>query len=503
MVVATKRPVAGERERAKKQSESNSQLYHDANSKSQSPPPSSNSIGGRKAIDADPAQIANDFLTAHSVARLSCIRYWNGSWWLWSDGCYREMEEFELRALVVTHFKRGWAHVKREHVSNVVEHLRAALFLPSNIQPPVWISTENPPFEPHECFATATQIVHLPSLASNTSQFSVPASPAFFTLSAADFEVTNIAQIPHLWLAFLEQVWPGDQQSIDTLQEIFGYILTADTRQQKILSLIGPKRSGKGTIVRILRKLIGENNVAGPTLSSLSTQFGMSALIGKTLAVISDMRMSGRVDSEAIVERLLAISGEDKVSIDIKHRPAIHCQLPLKFLLLSNEIPRLSDATATIVSRFIMLRTTHSFYGREDTDLLDKLVGELPGIFAWAVEGSRRLRERGHFVQPASGQKLIDDMTNLASPVMAFVQERCALESNSSISKQGLYDEYNVWRNAHGIDHKLSQPVFGRNLLSAYTQISEVRPRTDAGSRERHYTGITLKDSCTESGSGF
>ena len=53
------------------------------------------------------------------------------------------------------------------------------------------------------------------------------------------------------------------------LQEWVGYLLTQDTRQHKILLIVGPPRSGKGTIGRVLRELLGHENVVGPTLSSL------------------------------------------------------------------------------------------------------------------------------------------------------------------------------------------------------------------------------------------
>ena len=49
----------------------------------------------------------------------------------------------------------------------------------------------------------------------------------------------------------LDQLWAGDSESIAALQEWFGYCLTNDTRQQKILMIVGPKRSGKGTIARV------------------------------------------------------------------------------------------------------------------------------------------------------------------------------------------------------------------------------------------------------------
>jgi putative DNA primase/helicase len=52
---------------------------------------------------------------------------------------------------------------------------------------------------------------------------------------------------PLEWLSFLARLWPDDAQSIDALQEIFGYVLTSDTSQQKAFLIVGPPRSGKGT----------------------------------------------------------------------------------------------------------------------------------------------------------------------------------------------------------------------------------------------------------------
>src|SRR5262249_20330824 len=111
-------------------------------------------------------------------------------------------------------------------------------------------------------------------------------------------------------------LWKNDRPSIDLLQEWFGYCLTPDTRIQKMLMMIGPTRSGKGTIGRILRALVGPGNVAGPTLSSLGGTFGLQPLLGKSLSIISDARLSGRSDTAQVVERLLSLTGEDALTID-------------------------------------------------------------------------------------------------------------------------------------------------------------------------------------------
>ena len=82
-----------------------------------------------------------------------------------------------------------------------------------------------------------------------------------------------------------------DREAIDTVQEVFGYCLTADTRQQKAFMLIGPKRSGKGTIARVLTHLVGLQNTVAPTLAGLGMNFGMAPLIGKRVAIVRRLRV--------------------------------------------------------------------------------------------------------------------------------------------------------------------------------------------------------------------
>src|SRR5262249_22423601 len=150
--------------------------------------------------------------------------------------------------------------------------------------------------------------------------------------------------------------WPGDPEAVALLQQWFGYCLAPDTSQQKILLVVGPKRSGKGTLARVLRRLVGEANAAGPTLAGLATNFGLQALLGRTVAVVSDARLSGRTDAAVVTERLLSISGEDAVTIDRKYLSHVTTRLAVRFVILTNELPRLADSSGALVGRLLVLR---------------------------------------------------------------------------------------------------------------------------------------------------
>ena len=178
--------------------------------------------------------------------------------------------------------------------------------------------------------------------------------------------------------------------------------------------------------------MVGRKNCAGPTLNSLSNEFGLAPLIGKPLAVISDARFAGR-DASVVVERLLSISGEDTLTVNRKYRDQWTGKLPSRLHVLSNELPKLGDASTAIVGRIILLLLSKSWLGRENHELESILQQELSGILNWALEGLHRLTavNGNKFTRLASGEETITAMRDLASPVAAFVRERCEIKMRS------------------------------------------------------------------------
>lgn len=155
-------------------------------------------------------------------------------------------------------------------------------------------------------------------------------------------------------------------------------------------------------------------------------------------------------------------------------------------------LPKLSDSSGALPGRMILLRLTQSWYGREDTALTDRLLTELPSILLWAIEGWRRLRERGRFEQPDAGKGMIGELADLASPVGAFVRERCRVAPGAYIERAALFDAWKRWCEEQGRVHPGDAATFGRNLRAVFPALGDAYPRTDEG-RVRVYEGICLK----------
>lgn len=89
-----------------------------------------------------------------------------------------------------------------------------------------------------------------------------------------------------------------------------------ETKYQKAVGLIGPPRSGKGTIGRVLKGLLGSTGYVAISLQNLGDDFGMANLIGKKLALVPDVKLDRRMNITKIMERLLTTIGEDDQTIN-------------------------------------------------------------------------------------------------------------------------------------------------------------------------------------------
>ena len=219
----------------------------------------------------------------------------------------------------------------RHKITDVADALRAICVLPADVDQPGWLDGA----------AETGVIVSVKNgLLDVERRRLMPHTPNFFNQTSTPFNYVPDAPAPQRWLGFLEQFGRRSQTAIDVLGEWFGYVITGRTDLHKIMLMVGPTRGGKGAIARVLTDLIGRKNVAGPTLNSLSGEFGLAPLIGKPLAIISDARFSGR-DASVVVERLLSISGEDTLTINRKYRDQWTGKLPSRLHVLSNELPSL------------------------------------------------------------------------------------------------------------------------------------------------------------------
>jgi putative DNA primase/helicase len=437
---------------------------------------------------------------------------WQGTAWQWRRGRYHEVRPDELRA-VVGGFTDNWFAInaeveysriedpddrakfkKRPASASTVQSVFQAfnsltvageMDLPTM---PGWINRVAIDWEPVETIALRNCLLNVRT--SETREL----TNRWFSRTRSNAEWHGPDAACPSWMQFVDSAFQGDLYSILLLQMWFGLCLTSDTSYQKILAMVGPPRSGKGTINRVLRAMIGDDSVVSLGLGDLGREFGLEKLIGTPVAVMPDVRFGARDNLSDAIERLLSISGEDEIRIARKYQSDWSGRLPTRLIMASNEMPRLPDAAAALPTRLLVLQFTESYVGREDGTLHDRLMAEMPGILAWAVQGYAELCKLGRFPDNTATVDAVEEAKEIGSPIHAFVNEclNVTYDESDGVELSALYHVYQAW--CHEMGHKqATQLTLRKQILDLNPKLRIRRAGPKSGTRVRKIDGVTMK----------
>ena len=453
--------------------------------------------------DVAPLRLAERYVRAEvldAAGRPTLLRH-AGQWYRHIAGRYEVLEEQELdgelwRFLDHVRVRAPGAPgepdrltpllVTHERVVGVRRALHTRDLLPRvTVAPPAWLS-DDPGWAPLATLACPNGIVHL------GDGTLTPPTPALWATQRLAVPYEAHAPAPTAWLRFVDEVFAGDAAAIAGLQELMGYLLTPDTGRHKLFLLVGPPRSGKGTIARVLRGLLGAGQVAAPSLADLERPFGLATLLGKSLAILGDARLGERRGGGELEARLLSLSGEDALDIARKYLPTITVVPTARVLIISNQVPAFVDASGALAARFVVLRTRRSFVDREDLTLDARLRAELPGILPWAIAGWRRLQGAAGFTTSAAVAADHQDLRGLASPIATFVEAHLRVDAAGEAAVDAVFACWRRWCAATGHPWPGSVQALGRDLRALLGEV-ELSQRGSGQARVRVYRGIALR----------
>ena len=277
---------------------------------------------------------------------------------------------------------------------------------------------------------------------------------------AVDYDPAAVAPA---WLAWLADIFQTEPERIGLLQEIMGWTLCRDNLGiEKAVIMVGPSRSGKGTIIRVMQALL--QGAAGvfhlPQLDSGKVLASMRAC---NVAIDPDTASPAKVNARQIVGLFKAVTANEPISVQLLYtQKTWQGPLDCKLLLAANSVPTLWDDSAATAHRWIPIVFNLSFLGKEDPTLAKRLIAELPGIAAWALVGLQRLMAQGRFTLPESSRIELENMIQSGSPVEQFIDDCLTFGADHRIADATIWTAYGAWiaRTGH-------EGMTRRNLMKA------------------------------------
>ncbi len=210
------------------------------------------------------------------------------------------------------------------------------------------------------------------------------------------------------------------------LQVLIGLALTGFTEQIAVI-LKGEQANGKSVLLTVLEALLGPFSGRIPfralaarayTSDPESPTPALDGLRGKRLVMASEIESGTTMSAET----LKAITGGEKLSTRGLHRDPSTWLPQFLILIATNFFPMPRDAgDPALWRRLKVVPFMRVFRDHErDTRLEDKLLAELPGILAWAVQGTVRYFAEG-LVEPAAVTVASNTYRETANPLYGFL----------------------------------------------------------------------------------
>lgn len=310
-------------------------------------------------------------------------------------------------------------------------------------------------------------------------------SPALGAMTKLPIVYDPIAK-PHSFRQWLADVLGDDEQLHRHVWEVIGYLLMTGNPLQKIFLLFGEGGNGKGTLLRVIRLMLGRESYSSISMHQLvDDRFATAGLYGKVANISGDLSSRFLSDPQILKE----ITGGDSINASRKFGHSFEFVPYAVPIFASNEVFRTSDSSAGWRRRWEVIEFNRSVVGLGAFDE-QLLFDDIPGIFNYAMDGLRRLMERGRFDPPQAAQDATSRLHDSADPLMLWLDDDdgvCQSPEESSPCAD-VYRKYAAWCRRNGYSAMASGP-FGQRLKQL--GITKTRPRLGS-SRSWHYVGISV-----------
>jgi len=266
----------------------------------------------------------------------------------------------------------------------------------------------------------------------------------------------------------------GDQYMKNLIYEMLGYSLFKDKNLiGKFFIIIGNKENGKSVFLRYVTGTFGNENIMSLDLKDLGSRFATTLMKDKIFNLGDDIS-SNYIDETDILKKV--VTGEN-MFVEEKGKQGKSESYNITLIFTANKIPRVKDPTGAVLRRAMILMFTNDFsVGSPERDerILEKIRGteEKEGLLRLAIEGLKRLSERGYFEENEEIRKNLMEFDLDNNPIKAFDLDMKLSQSNNwyiGKTTKEVYRQYEFWCIENDV-----RPLNRRNFTTDFKSLNNV-----------------------------
>ena len=285
-------------------------------------------------------------------------------------------------------------------------------------------------------------------------------SPVIRTPDGDDWDVES-------WFESLSD----DPEVVDLLWRICGAVLRPYVRWNKsawFFSELG--NNGKGTLVALLRYLLGEQGYHSLPLADMGKDFMLEPLTRANAIIVDENDVGQYIDKAA---NLKAIITNDVLMINRKNKTPISYQFWGFMVQCLNEFPRIKDRSESFYRRQLFVPFDKCFTGRERRYIKDDYLGREDVLAFVAKRVLIDLPQYYELDEPEASRRVLAEYKEFNDPVRAFWSEHTDRFVWDLLPFPFLYEMYLAWfQRTNPSGSPIGRNVFVSNL-KAVVQGSE------------------------------
>ncbi len=227
-------------------------------------------------------------------------------------------------------------------------------------------------------------------------------------------------------------------ETAEMVLEFFGLCMCRDTGQQKFLIMCGAPGTGKSTLISLICKMLGGDNVSSVALHQLHHRFSAYALMGKLANCCADIE-TGALQDASMIKKLM---GEDSIAVEAKGKDIVSCSLFAKLIFSTNELPEIKGEASNGFYRRLLIAPMNREPKERRHNIGDDLKYEMIVFIAMCVKALERMYERRTIIESDESIAAVRRMRKDSDSVEAFIDDCCELTAAGRERRSDVFDRY-------------------------------------------------------------
>ncbi|GAP03374.1 potassium-transporting ATPase subunit A [Fructobacillus pseudoficulneus] len=294
------------------------------------------------------------------------------------------------------------------------------------------------------------------------------------------------------------------------VKEVLGYAFIPEQTTFNTITILLDETGGSGKsyfVEKIVRPLIGQNNITAKDIDTLtgsngkSNRFGTFDLINKLANIHLDIPDT-RID---MPDTLKTLSGGDVVEVEGKGTNSVSVKLYALLIFASNNKPKIAVSSALLQRMHLVPVVAPKVRDNpQEANMRAHLwdegeaVKELGGFAIECIETFKQAKAQGHLTVNDEIEKVTKDWATGQDLVATFLleaQKETPEGYTGGISKQVAFARFRDWLSDNHIESKMNKKSFGTSLTQKGILETRTRlhPDGDTGNAVASWQGLDLE----------